>query len=1052
MIVAGIATATAQITVKGVVFDDEMGEPLPGAAVQVVGDEQTGCTTDINGKFMLTVKDGSMLRFSFMGMVAKELPAREVMNVRLESENKAIDEVIVVAYGTAKKSAFTGSASVIKSDDIAKSTSTNALDALSGKVSGVQINNVSGQPGQTTPSILIRGISTVNAGTAPLIIVDGAPFEGDLNTIATSDIESQTVLKDAASAALYGARGANGVILITTKKGKRGQDGHITASAKWGVSSRQLPDYKTITSAAKHYELWYAGLANYGMDKLGMNAVEANLFANNNLTASNGYGLGYNIYSVPAGELMIGLNGKLNPNATLGNVITYNDKQYMLYGDNWSDAIYRNGLRQEYNITASNSTDRSTFFGSVSYLNSEGITHQSDYERLTGRLSADSQIKDWLKLSGNLSYSHYIGHYIASEGSSGDSGNLFSYTQMAPIYPIYIRDGMGNIIFDDQSGINSYDYGDGDIIGITRPYLSQSNPLSSNQLDLNQNEGNAFSATGSAEIRFLKDFKFSSVNSVNVDECRFNSTINPYFGQYASMGGIVSVSHVRTYNYSFQQLLNWNHTFGSHDIEIMLGHEYNRSRYFNLAANASKQFYAQNPEIAGTTVSGSSNSYTTDYNIEGWFARAQYNYDMRYFGSVSLRRDGTSRLHPDNRWGNFFSIGGAWLVTKESWWKAKWVDELKFKASYGEQGNDNIGAYRYTNIWLIGNSSNKTAILSSTVAGNENIKWEKNSNFNTGIEFSLWKGRLTGSIEYFYRLSSDLLYPVPRTPSWGYLSKYYNVGDMSNSGIEIELQGDIIRRRDLTWSARINLTSYRNRLSSIPDNLCSDTCDGVRGYANGSYFMGEGLSMYTVYMPTYAGVDATTGEALYWQTVTNADGTVSEVKTNDYSVATYHLQGSTLPDVYGGFGTSLRWKGLDVSFDFNYQIGGQVYDATYAKQMSFSRGQIFHADMLNAWTPTNTGSNIPRIQFNDQYASAMSSRFLTDASYLSLQNINIGYTFDIKRHWKGMQSVRVFLSADNVWVWSKRQGMDPRQSVAGSSNGEVYAPVRTISGGITIEL
>ena len=1056
MVLAGLSLsagmAMAQTAVTGTVVSQDDGEPIIGASVRVVGHNNIGAVTDVDGHFSITLPKGaSKLNVTYVGMEGQEVTVKGGrIKVALASDQRNLDEVMVVAYGTAKKSAFTGSAAVVKSDDISKLQVSNPVDALNGKVSGVQMYNSSGQPGASSPSIKIRGISSINAGTSPLIIVDGAPYDGDLNSISSQDIESMTVLKDAASAALYGARGANGVILITTKNAKKGKS-TITVDAKWGSNSRALPDYYTVKSPAKYYEMWYQNLNNYATNKLGYSADQAARFANNNLTANNTYGLGYNVYNVPAGEYLIGNNGKINPNATLGRVISYNGQDYTLLPDDWSDAAYRNGLRQEYTVTATGTTDVSNFYGSVNYLDNEGITDNSDYKRFTGRLKADYQLKPWLKVAGNMTYTHFNTSYLSSEGDSDDSGNVFALTQMAPIYPLYVRDGKGNIMYNKEAGIKSYDYGDGTIIGLTRPYFSQSNPLSDIQLNQSGYEGNTVNATGSAEIRFLNDFKFTTTNTVTSEETRSTQTVNPFFGQYASLNGSVSKAHVRNWSYNYQQLLNWGHSYGENNIEVMLGHEYYRLIGYSLTGSKSNMFDYRNGELANAVIAGTQNSYVSDYNVEGYFGRALYNWSNRYFGSVSFRRDASSYFDPSHRWGNFFSFGGAWIISKEKWFNAPWVDELKFKASYGEQGNDAIGSYRYINTYSISNSNDEIAVSPNTL-GNKNITWEKNANFNTGFEFSFWKGRLSGSVEYFYRKTSDMLFYFPIAPSFGYGGYYDNVGDMANSGVEVELNGDIIRTKDLVWSANLNMTAYKNKITKLPAERRSMTIDGVGGYASGNYFYGQGQSIYNFYMPKYAGVDEKTGEALYWKDVKDTNGKVTgQEKTAEYSSATYHLCGTALPKVYGGFGTSLSYKGLEVSVAFNYQLGGKVFDATYQQEMSGTRGGAFHTDLLKAWTPENTNTNVPRFQFGDEYMAATSDRFLTSASYLALQNVNIAY--NLPRVWinsLGIQNVKLYVAGDNLWLWSKRQGLDPRQSISGTSTAAYYSPIRSISGGLTV--
>lgn len=1046
-----LGMALAQTAVTGTVVSQEDGQPIIGATVRVVG-ASAGALTDADGKFSISMPAGhNKLKVTYVGMVDQDVTVKgNSVRVVLVPDQTNLDEVMVVAYGTAKKSAFTGSAAVVKSDDIAKISSSNAMSALSGKVSGVQINSATGAPGQESFSIRIRGISSINAGNDPLIIVDGAPYNGDINNLNQNDIASMTVLKDAASAALYGARGANGVVIITTKNGREGTSS-ITVDAKWGANTRGVEFYNTVESPAGYYEAYYQSLKNYRTG-LGDDAATAHRWALNNMF-SGGYDLGYNVYTVPEGQDFIGPNGKLNPNATLGRVVNVNGTEYLLYPDSWRDAAYQTGVRQEYNVTATGSNDKGSFYGSAGYLKNEGISIGSDYERFTGRLKADYQLRSWLKLSGNFNYAHYKANSLADDGGS-TVGNVFMVKNMAPIYPLYIRDAAGNILQDSKTGLAMYDWGDGTVTGLTRPTMTGSNPIFANYFDKNQNEGNSLDATGTAEIRFLEDFKFTSANTVMLDETRFTYTNNPYYGQFAANNGSVQKAHVRTWAYNYQQLLNWHHLFDKHDVEVMLGHEYYRTRYYYLTASKNNVFSVFNDELAGAVNTGTMNSYTTDYNVEGWFGRVQYNYDNKYFGSLSYRRDASSRFHPDHRWGNFWSLGGAWIISKEKWFNAPWVDELKFKASYGEQGNDNIGSYLYTDTYSIVPSGGGAGVKPSSTKGNETITWEKNGNFNTGFEFSFFRGRLAGSIEYFYRRTSDMLafFALPASSGW---SGYYdNVGNMQNMGAEVELDGTLIRTKDFEWGLNLNFTAYKNEITSIADKNKIQTVEGSEGYASGSYFYGEGESLYTFYMPKYAGVDEN-GKSMFYKDKLDENGNIiGRETTTTPGEATYYLCGTALPWAYGGFGTRFSYKGFDLAVDFNYQLGGQIYDSDYAGMMgitSTGRGSAIHADLLNSWTEENPNTNIPKLIIDDTSATTTSDRFLIGASYLSLQNLNFGYTFPTKMTSKvGIGKLRVYLTATNLWLWSKRQGLDPRQSITGGASSAYYSAMRTISGGISV--
>lgn len=1044
-------------TYHGTVLDAADNEPLVGATVMPVGGGQ-GVAADVDGKFTLTVPENvKKVHVSYVGYTTQEVELSEGMVVRLKSGSKNLDEMIVVAYGTAKKSAFTGSAAVVGSQEIEKSQATNALNALNGKVAGVQMSNITGQPGQNDPTIYIRGISSIRAGNDPLYVVNGAPFPGDINTINPSDIESITVLKDAASNALYGARGANGVILITTKKGKVGQKATVTVDVKLGSNSRAAQEYNTIKDPRQYYELYYQYLKNYAISQKGLMGSNAHVWANQNLINGE-FGLGYLTYNIPSGENIIGTNGRFNPNATVGNIVTYNDEKFLLLPDNWLDAAYKTSLRQEYNISIAKGTDGSQFYLSANYLNNEGITPNSGYQRFTARLSADTQATSWLKVGGDVNYAYYLTKYMDEDGNDVSSGNMFAITtQMAPIYPLFVRNADGSIKYD-SNGLKMYDYGNGQNAGLIREEFRNSNALASSILDTNKYDGNAFSALGYAEIRFLKDFRLTSNNSVNYDESRGTQVSNPYYGNYASSNGIVYKNSIRTINYTFQQLLNWEHTFGLHNVALLAGHENYWNIYRSLSANKSNMFDPNNDELDGAVTDGSSSSYTTKYNNEGWLFRAQYNFDEKYFVSASFRRDASSRFAPDHRWGNFWSAGAAWLISKEKFMEsATWIDMLKIKASYGEQGNDNIGNWLYVNTYNLVNGVGHPSVTPLTM-GNPNISWEKNGNLNYGVEFDFFNGRLSGSIEGFYRITTDMLSWFTLPPSFGWTGYWDNIGNMTNTGVEIDLQGTIIRTKNVTWNANFNLTYYKNKITKIADANKTKNIEGHDGYESGNFFYGEGLPLYTYELRKYAYPDPNTGEALYWGHVFKDGVMTDELQAVPYTQLTdkdYFLCDSTLPDVYGGFGTSVSFFGFDLSVDFTYSCGGKIYDSGYASFMrspdSSSKGYNFHQDLLKAWTPDNRNTDVPALVFGDPYAASASDRFLTDASYLNLQTINFGYTLpkSVVKKMK-LDNVRVYFAADNVYYWSKRKGLDPRQSITGDNNSTYYSPIRTLSGGLSV--
>ena len=1058
MFVGFAAAQNKQIT--GTVTGPD-GNPVAGASVAVDG-TSLGTTTDVRGGFTLSAPANGTLIVSFIGYNDEHVAinGKTVLDIKMKESTHDVGDVIVVAFGEAKREAFTGSAAVLKSDDITKSQTTNAVDALNGKVAGVQIINASGQPGTASPTVLIRGISSIEAGKEPLIVVDGMSFAGGLNDINPSDIESMSVLKDAAAAALYGARGANGVILINTKRAKS-RDAIVNVDIKVGVNQRAKQDYDYITNPGQHYETHYAMLRNYYHNERGMSSFEAHQRANQLLTSSNSGGLAYNVFNVPDGQTLIGLNGKLNPNATLGRKVRYDGEDYLVTPDDWTDEIYGNGVRQEYNVNIAGSNEKSNFFGSFGYLNNEGIVKKTGYERYTARLRADYQVKKWLKVGGNASYAHSYSQMASGEGESLSSGNIFSFvSRIAPIYPLYVRDADGNIRRDSFGNI-IYDYGTkegaGSNAGLERPFQQNSNAYGQHILDKYSSTQNMAAFNGFANINLPAGFKFTFNGGVSVKQYDTLSTGNMLYGASASNGGDITRRSGMSFDYTLQEILTWTRLFGKHNIDVMIGHENNYSMSRYIQGHKTGLYSQGSVEFSQALKVTSATSSFLDYNNEGYFFRAQYDYDGRIFVSGSYRRDASSRFHPDSRWGNFWSVSAGWLINRESWFNASWVDELKVKASFGSQGNDQIGDFMYMDRYTISNSEDKWAIRFAA-KGTKDITWETNTNFNTGVEFGFFGNRLSGSVEYFHRKTTDMLSWFTVPSSMGYSGYYKNVGDMVNQGLELNLTGVILDKKHVSWDINLNLAYVKNRIAKLDAATKTGTCytlDGKAydGYFDGMNYYGEGLPIYTMYLKAYAGVDQETGKPLFYHR--NDDGSLST--TTDYANgASYFLFDTALPDVNGGFGTTLRFYGFDLSVNFVYQIGGKVYDGDYASAMSSpvgnsGIGDAFHKDILKSWTPQNPNNEIPRFQYNTQYTGSTSDRFLTDASYLSLQNINFGYTLPSKWMSKiGVSKLRIYLSCENVWLWSQRKGLDPRQSYTGGASNEYYSPIRTISGGISL--
>ena len=1052
MLALALQLGAQNVSVNGTVLD-ENNEPVIGAGVLVKGTTDNGVITDIDGHFsMKGLKSSDILVVSCVGMITQEVAVKPELTIILLTDQEMLDDVIVVAFGQQTKASFTGSASVVKKEELEKKQLTNVLSGLQGQVAGLQMVNNSGSP-TATPSMAIRGFGSINAGTSPLIIVDGSPYDGGWNNLNPNDVESITVLKDAASNALYGARGANGVIMITTKKGKT-EDAVVTLSTKWGVNSRATQEYDYVTNPAQYYELFYQALYNYNVRDNGLSAYDAHIAANNTigLPASQG-GLGYIVYSVPEGEYLIGTNGKLNPHATLGNRVYSNGKFYTLMPDDWIDEGFRQGLRQEYNLNVSGGNSKLNFYGSLGYLSNEGIAYNSDFNRYTARFNADYQAKSWLKVGAQVSYTH------SDQNNVGDGDNLFlMISELAPIYPLYLRDEYGNIMTDENGRV--YDYGSGENGGSSRPagLLPARNPLQANELNKDYSVANVTTLNGYADFTPIDGLKITLNGTVTDNEWNNMLKIQPFYGNTASTypGGYVAKTAYQTFTMNFQQIVNYTKQFGPHNVSVMVGHENYKYNYNYVWGDRENMFsYYGTDELDGAVKVVSNGGTSSDYNTEGYFSRAMYNFNEKYFLSASYRRDASSRFHPDHRWGNFYSVGGAWTVNKEDWFKSSWVDMLKVKMSWGQQGNDSIGDYRYTDTYDITNVDGEVALVQASV-GNPDITWETNSNFNAGIEFDILKSKLTGSVEYFRRMTTDMLCYVYVPMSAGYGGSYDNVGDMLNQGVELDLHYTPIRTNDFSWTINFNATHYRNKVVMLNEDNKGYSLDGHPGYINGYYFHGEGLPLHTFRLKKYAGVSATGESQWYMQDETTGETTVTTSSSN----ATYYNCGTADPDLYGGISTTLTWKGFDLSVNMNYSIGGKAIDYGYSSLMSNPfigyTGYALHKDLFKAWSETNTDSDIPRFQYAvkdvDTSSAIISDRFLTDASTLTLQTVNIGYTLPKKWVSKmGMSSLRVFVSGDNLYYWSKRRGFDPRGSFWGSTSTTSYSPVRTFTGGLTIQ-
>ena len=1043
------------VRVTGMVRDAQTGEGVPFASVVIKG-TMTGTSSDANGAYSINAPANGTLDFTAVGYIAEsvQINGRTEVNVALAPDSEMLDETIVVAYGTATKSSFTGSASMVNSETISKKLSSKVTSALAGTTPGVQIISSSGDPTGGSPTIRIRGIGSMNASSSPLIVVDGAPYEGSISDINPNDVESMSVLKDASASAIYGHRGANGVILITTKKGKAGE-AVVRFDARVGSNSRLIPQYDVITDPAEYYETYYKLMYNKYYYS-GHTVAESYAYADNNLFNENNGGLGYQVYSLPEGQKLIGTNFKINPNAKLG----YSDGEYYYQPDDWYKETFHNSFRQEYNVSASGASDRFNYYAGVSYLNDGGIVYNSGYQRYTARLNAEYQIKDWIRFITNISYSYSDSDNVSS-GSWGSSGNAFYIANnIGPIYPLYVRkvDEHGNPFLYQEGGRQIYDSNN---TNFKRPNFV-GNAIRDLYNDVKKSYADVLVGKWGLVLTPVKGLTLNANIGITDDNTRYNYLYSE-FGSNSSVDGGASVGHSRMFSVNQQYLAEYKFDIADiNHFDVLAGYEQYTRKYQTLDGYNDHLFNPLVGELdnADGTENKTVESSTNTYMTQGFLARVQYDYDGRIFVSGSFRRDASSKFAPGHRWGNFGSFGGAWLISKESWFNASWVDMLKFKLSYGVQGNDGLSGYfpwsdQYTHSYDGTNYS-----ISLSYKGNENLTWETSMSFNTGFDFELWKGRLNGTVEFFNRDTHDLLYsknvPLSSGNPTGVMP--VNVGSIRNRGFEVALDGAIINTRDIQWNWNLNLSNYKNTILSLDESVSEK---GIRG---SNFIYKVGGSLYDAYMYKYAGVDSE-GRGLYWKHTDevkdeygNVTTAASDETTTVFSDATRYELGSVLPKLYGGFGTSLNAYGLDFSVQCSFQLGGKYYDGNYQQLMwtQASAGQAWHRDVLKAWTPENTNTDVPRMDGDTQVAQSAVDRFFVSSNYLSVNNVTLGYTLPASWTQKiKISSLRVYVAGENLAVLSARKGLDPRNafglgSFTMAQGSSSYGAMRSITGGITL--
>ena len=1057
-----VAVSAQNMRVTGTVKDASTGEGIPFASIALRG-TMTGTYTDSEGVYSINVPANGTLEFSAIGYVTvvEQVSGRGTINVSLDPDTENLDESIVVAYGTAKKSSFTGSAGTVKSESIQKRTVANVSKALEGMVAGITTTSGSGQPGDGA-TIRIRGTGSINASSNPLYVVDGIPFDGTLASINPNDIESLTVLKDASASALYGARAANGVVMITTKHGSEGRS-NINFRATVGLQSRSVKDYEMV-NAQEYVELTWEALKNSYMLNNGYSEDNARALASSSLSANLG-GEIYNPYKNYTWDKLIDpATGKMMADATPA------------WSENWMDILTnKQAIRQEYQLGVSGGDRRSKYAFSFGYLDDKGVLITTAFKRYSIRANVDHDITDWFNAGASASYSYTFQN--SSQYSSTQTGNAWYTAQfMAPIYPVYMKDERGNDMLD-ANGNKLYDYGNE---GRNRPKGARFNAvgdLYDNIYEtLRDNVGVRAQATLGGDKDVMGIFRGLSLSTnfgTDISGRYLTSYYNPYHGDGASSGGEIDKYSTRTFSYTWNQILKYERTFNDFHLLAQAGHEYYNYQYKYLYADRN-HVYPGLLEIAPASGDINANSYSDVYRIESYFGRLAADFRDKYYLEATWRTDGSSRFYEPNRWGRFWSLGGSWRISQEPFMQSvNWVDNLTLRLSYGELGNDSIGSYYawqsfYDLTWP--NANNSGALVSSLA--NPEVSWEKKGSWNAGLEGTFFNQLVNLTLEYYYAKTSDMLLSYPMALSTGFGGYNANVGSMSNQGFEGTIRVNWLNSGNFRASS--TLMGYFNR-----NKVLQLTGESPR-ITSGNQIIQEGYPIYTWYTPRNAGVDPATGRMLYWaykeveqdpsKSGYNAEDVAKssyipntlkedgsqvfgyEYKTTQTGEATaskYIGWGSREPVFQGSFGSDFQWGPVDFSFLTTFSIGGYVWDSVYASAMEISyAGDTWSRHALRRWQKPGDVTDVPAILIGSTNIAA--DRWLVDASYFAIKSLQLGYTLPSKWTQKaGIKSLRLFATGDNLWLFTKLNGLNPQYNMTGGTSW-AYTPTRTVSLGLDI--
>ena len=985
-------------TVTGKILSEEDGTSLPGVNVLVKG-TNIGTISDINGTFRIEVEGSdAVLQFSYVGFTTQEVPvgAQSTIDVSLAPDYTEISEVVIVGYGTQKKEALTGSIATVGSEKLEQLPSASFQDALQGNVAGLQVTASDGAPGAAI-NVRVRGIGSITAGNEPLYVIDGIPvtsgsiaqtdFDNDgrssnvLASLNPNDIESLTVLKDAASTAIYGSRGANGVVLITTKSGSQGK-AKIDFKSQVSVSDVAFNNLLEPLNREQYTELYLEGRVNAGT------------------------------HTPEEAQALFDQQFPVDP--ATGEIAN----------TNWLEEMTRRGVSHQYDLSASGGTDKISYFISGGYLNNEGIVKENKFERFSGRANLSAQLTDKLKISNNINLSYFTQRGI-TDGTAWEAPFYLAYL-LAPTVPIF--DEQGRYYGDHASFFMGGNNPVGQLYDNTRE-LEQTRIINNLSANYEIMEGLTFNSAWSFDI-------------LNVDEFIFE---NARYGDGRNIGGFGNEGRTDVINWLGTQTLQYGKTFNEkHNLDVLLGYEAQKVTEDGVE-NQAEGFSHPSLRTLSTAANPTlSNSYRTDYSFNSYFSRVNYDFDSKYFLSASLRRDGSSRFGPDVRWGTFWSVGGGYTISQESFMQGlTFIDNLKLRASYGVTGNASIGNFPWAGLYSFNREYDGSPGAAPSQVANPLLTWESQENFNVGVDFNMFGNRLSGNVEYFVRTSSDLILDNPLSYTTGFRDIQENVGDMQNTGVELALNGQIIRGPDFNLSLGANITFINNEITKLP----SPIPDGTKRRE-------EGRDFQEFWLFEWAGVDPANGDPLWY-----TDETKTETTSNINEASRFYDGESATPDFFGGANLSASYKSFSLNVQLNYQIGNYVYDGP---------GWVIHGDgrftprstsswaFNNRWKQPGDQALFPRFAWGNRSASNTqnSSRYLFQGDFIRVRTINFAYDLPNALVSKlKLRSVRTYINLNNFFTWVADDNLhfDPEQTINGVYNTTTPIP-KTASFGINIGL